>query len=252
MFPFQRTYLNFTELHLAFFMAHLVLQPSIKAGSTISGYLVHVKYGFREAGCDPSAYDTVFLRQIKTGVRKSFPSGPDKRHPFLLPQYINRMVFLRPTESTRLSRLATIMGFVAMLRPHTFTQFNPASVRFVLNNDICVSGVPETKLFNKQARELLSEPSVLGFFFEFKSKTMPHARAFLPNLSYPRCHYSAMCPVAALRTFAVKDEIKPGFLKKAGTGKKLKEYLQSIMNNEASISPYALRIGGRTWYISQG
>ena len=100
MSPFQRTYLNFTELHLAFFIAHLVLQPSIKAGSTIAGYVVHVKYGFREAGCDPSAYDTVFLRQVKTGVKKSFPSGPDKRHPFLLPQYINRIAFLRPTEST--------------------------------------------------------------------------------------------------------------------------------------------------------
>ena len=139
-----------------------------------------------------------------------------------------------------------------MLRPHTFTQFNPAAVTFVRQNDICVPGVPETKLFNKQARDLLSDPTVLGFYFEFKSKTMPHARAYLPNLSHPRCHYSAMCPLAALRTFAEGEDIKPGFLKKAGTGKKLKEYLQSIMNNEASISPYALRIGGRTWYISQG
>ena len=71
-FPFQRYKLNDTELYLAFFMAHLVLQPSIKVGSTIAGYVGHVKYGFREAGCDPLVYDTAFLRQVKKGVKNHF------------------------------------------------------------------------------------------------------------------------------------------------------------------------------------
>ena len=104
-FPFQRYKLNDTKLYLAFFMAHLVLKPSIKVGSTIAGYVVHVKYGFRAAGCEPSIYDTAFLRQVKKGVEKSFPSGPDKRQPFLLPQYMNQLAFLRPTEYTILSKV---------------------------------------------------------------------------------------------------------------------------------------------------
>ena len=61
-----------------------------------------------------------------------------------------------------------------------------------------------------------------------------------------------MCPISALKALAEKNGIKAGFLKTAGTGKKLREYLQSLLDTEASLSPYAPRIGGRTWYISQG
>ena len=139
-----------------------------------------------------------------------------------------------------------------MLTPHTFSQVKPSSITFVLQDETCVRGVADARLFNHQARNLLNRCPVLGFYIGFKSKTMPHARAYLPNLSSPPGRYSAMCPVAALLTLAEKDMIKANFLKKAGTGKKLKEYLQSIMNLESSVSPYALRIGGRTWYLSQG
>ena len=233
-------------------MAHLVLKPSIKVGSTIAGYVVHVKYGFRAAGCEPSIYDTAFLRQVKKGVEKSFPSGPDKRQPFLLPQNTNQLAFLRPTKYTILSKVATIPGFIAMLRPHTFSQLSPSSFTFVLQDETCVPGVADAKLFNHQVRSLLTRCPVLGFYIDFKSKTMSHARAYLPNLSSPPCRYSSICPVSALLSLAGKDMIKVNFLKKAGTGKKLGEYLQSIMNSDNSISPYALRIGGRTWYLSRG
>ena len=43
-FPFQRRELSITELNLAFFMAHLLLKPSISVGSTIINYETHVKY----------------------------------------------------------------------------------------------------------------------------------------------------------------------------------------------------------------
>ena len=51
--PFRSRCLSPTELHLAFFMAWLLLQPTISSASTILGYEVHAKYMFKEQGCDP-------------------------------------------------------------------------------------------------------------------------------------------------------------------------------------------------------
>ena len=44
LFPFPRKNLRHTELTLAFFMAYLVLKPTIKKASTILNYETHVKY----------------------------------------------------------------------------------------------------------------------------------------------------------------------------------------------------------------
>ena len=55
LYPFRRGTLNRTELYLAFFMASLVLKPSISSASTVLGYETHCKYLFRTEGCDPSA-----------------------------------------------------------------------------------------------------------------------------------------------------------------------------------------------------
>ena len=46
LYPFRRTSLNRTELALAFYMAYLILQPTIRSPSTILSYEVHVKYMF--------------------------------------------------------------------------------------------------------------------------------------------------------------------------------------------------------------
>ena len=61
-----------------------------------------------------------------------------------------------------------------------------------------------------------------------------------------------MCPVALLLSAANKSWIKAGFLKRAGRGDTLGKYLQLLTTCEEAISPYALRIGGRTWYVSHG
>ena len=53
-FPFQRQGLRKTELTIAFFMAHLLLRPTIKKASTILCYESHVKSWFRKEGCDPA------------------------------------------------------------------------------------------------------------------------------------------------------------------------------------------------------
>ena len=45
-FPFQKRKLENTELTLAFFMAHLVLKPTIKKATTILCYETHVKWMF--------------------------------------------------------------------------------------------------------------------------------------------------------------------------------------------------------------
>ena len=53
LFPFRPSKLNSTELYLAFFMASLVMKPTISSASTIFGYACHCKYWFRSEGCDP-------------------------------------------------------------------------------------------------------------------------------------------------------------------------------------------------------
>ena len=50
-FPFERRVLSETELNLAFFMAFLILEPTINKASTILNYETHVKYLFRTEGC---------------------------------------------------------------------------------------------------------------------------------------------------------------------------------------------------------
>ena len=133
--PFLSRQLNQTELTLAFFMAHLVLKPTIKVGTTILNYETHVKYYFREEGCSEIAYSTPFLRQIRQGVQKTLPSRADDRRALLLPSMIKNPEFQKITSpSDILFRFATIIGFMGMLRPHTMDQLNPDSF-FILLGD---------------------------------------------------------------------------------------------------------------------
>ena len=131
----QRAYLRFVEetkldgaispfikieLCLAFFIAYLVTRPSIASASTILGYEGHVKYLFRSQGCDPSAYDTAFLRQLRSGVKNVFPKQQDKRIAFFLPHFLQRKTFrISAGKGRNLEKLATILRFIGMLRPHT-------------------------------------------------------------------------------------------------------------------------------------
>ena len=51
--PFEHRNLGDVELHLAFFMAWLLIQPTITSASTILGYETHTKFMFRSEGCKP-------------------------------------------------------------------------------------------------------------------------------------------------------------------------------------------------------
>ena len=127
--------LSRTELYLAFYIAYLVLKPTIKKGSTILAYEGHVKYLFREQGCPADAYNTPFLGQLRKGVKNVFPAQADKREAFFLPLYYNRPLYLTPKSKTEhLARLATVLGFFGMLRPHTFSTLGPHSFVFILED----------------------------------------------------------------------------------------------------------------------
>ena len=83
--PFLPKQLNRTELYLAFFIAYLILKPTITKGTRIRAYEGHVKYLFREQGCSPDAYKTPFLGPIWKGIQNVFPAQADKREAFFLP-----------------------------------------------------------------------------------------------------------------------------------------------------------------------
>ena len=145
-----------------------------------------------------------------------------------------------------------------MLRPHTFGQLTRESFTLVVKH-------PQSRHFSTNIdgrnlhgiREAL-KPSqtkviILGFYIRFKSKTLLEAVAYFPCLSLPNTHYKDICPVMALRKVVQKGYFRrTKFLAQLGRGAKLNAYLKHISSDVGKISPYALRIGGRTWYISQG
>ena len=121
--PFTARSLNATELHLSFYMAFLILKPTITKASTILNYEGHVKYFFREHGCDELEYSTPFLGQIRRGINNTYPQLANTRRAFLLPHFVTTKDSIAPgAKAGHLVRLATVMGFKGMLRPHTFSQ----------------------------------------------------------------------------------------------------------------------------------
>ena len=88
-----------------------------------------------------------------------------------------------------------------MLRPHTFAQLRVKSFVLVTKRKSRI------KLGQENIADLLHDQDMsqmLGYYFEFKSKTMAVARAYFPNISKPESYYSAMCPVKAMESLAYK------------------------------------------------
>ena len=61
-----------------------------------------------------------------------------------------------------------------------------------------------------------------------------------------------MCPVKALEELALKGQLADEYLKRMGAKQKMMKFLQVVTGSGKPVSLYALRIGGRTWNISQG
>ena len=248
--PFTQKPLNTTELSLAFFIAYLVLQPSITASSTILSYESHVKYKFREHGCDAENYKTPFLGQLRRGVENVFPQQADAKRPFILPKYISRQSFICVDPRNEImARFATIVGFIGMLRPHTLKSLRPSSIIFVTWHG--EERQITTTISQDRLDKISGEPN-LGFYIKFKSKTMTNARAYYPNLSTPESNLAAMCPVRALKDIMARGLMKNRSMTGSWCQRKLRKYLRKLSASESEVPLYALRIGGRTWHISHG
>lgn len=254
-FPFEPQALSETELNLAFFMAFLLLEPRIRAAGTILNYESHVKFRFKEEGCSEEMYDTQFLRNIRRGVKNTLPSKLDKRGALLLPLLIYNSDFQRSAmDENCLIRFATIIGFMGMLRPHTFAQLTPSSITLVSFTGRCQRMPDNKKSFRNTLTEARILGGILGFYINFQSKTMRDARAYFPSLCSRTSNtlLSTMCPVKSLIEVTRRGLVSNHFLKKSATSKKLSAYMKLIAGSNTTVAPYALRIGGRTWKISNG
>lgn len=144
-----------------------------------------------------------------------------------------------------------------MLRPHTFTQLMPNSFTLMVRDGYFpVVARPinatETRMLSRALDVHQHRFKIVGFYIDFKAKTQREARAYFPNLSDTVTHYSLMCPVEALRKLFRKGCLsKRKFKKGFKVGAELTAYLKTLTCG-LKFSQYALRIGGRTWYISQG
>ena len=253
--PFQRRILGDTELNLAFFMAFLLLEPKITKATTILGYESHVKYEFREEGCKKGEYDTLFLKQIRRGLRNTLPSFPDSRHPLLLPSVVSTVSFQQPrSKSERILRFATILGFIGMMRPKVLEQLCPSSFTMITTTGGTIDMPESSRQFQEVLNRLRCQDIILGFFTSFRSKTMPCARAYFPSLCIMdvQLPMSTMCPVRALVDMSRRGLLKKRFLRSLNGGRKLTKYLQTLVGVRDNIAPYALRIGGRTWLLTKG
>ena len=233
-------------------MAYLILKPTITKGSTILAYEGHVKYLLREQGCSPDAYKTPF-GQIRKGIQNVFPAKADKREAFFLPLYYKHPSFSSPrSKVAHLSSFATVLGFFGMLRPHIFTALGPQSFVFVLKDGSQVQHTSRSRPFQQRLASLPQSAKVLGFLIRFKSKTMLDARSYYPNLGSSLPAYNQICPVRLLKDVGNRVWIVTGILKSIGKGVPLKTNLQQLVSSKTPVSPYALRIGGRTWNITHG
>ena len=254
-YPFEPRALQDTELNLAFFMAFLLLEPKIKAAGTILNYETHVKFSFKEEGCREELFTTPFLKCIRRGVKNTLPSKRDKRSALLLPLLLQQTAFQsKVTNTDCLLRFATIIGFVGMLRPHTLAQLYPNSLTLVTFSGKCYRLPKNRKAFKSALYEARVRGGILGFYYTFQSKTMREAQAYFPSLCTMSkgTKLSAMCPVKALIDIANRELASGNFLKTATKSTKLAAYLKLILDSNTTVAPYALRIGGRTWKISQG
>ena len=100
--------------------------------------------------------------------------------------------------------------------------------------------------------QLKSHSEILGFYIRFESKTMRNAKAYFPTLSTTSPTFAPMCPTSALLEIVERGWMTGFKFKSVASSKRIQEFLQDICGTHVNIAPYALRIGGRTWLLTQG
>ena len=199
------------------------MKLSIAVANSIVAYESHVKYMFRTEGCREEEFMTPFLSQIRKGVRRTLPSTADSRRALLLPNFMTNEEFRNiKSKSDILWRFATILGFVGMLRPHTFDQINPESFTIVLMNRSSILMRGTASWFRKQLDDIRRKHRILGFYIQFQSKTMQNARAYFPSLCSrtKTTSYEPMCPMRSLVEVSSNCMVRKSFMKKINKGKK--------------------------------
>ena len=200
-------------------------------------------------------YQTPFLRQVNLGVLNTLPSGADRRKPLLLPELMTANGFRQPkSDQERIFRFGVILGFVGMLRPHAFNQIHPSAITIVTQGGQCTRMPKQTGKFRAKLNWLRRNTLILGYFIQYQSKTMAKAIAYFPSLcsKTKTTQFATMCPVRALVEITRKSLMRNSLLSSINRGQKFTKYLQELNGISSSIAPYALRIGGRTWLISNG
>ena len=95
-YPFPATIPRQFELALAFFAAHLALQPTITRGSTVAAYLAHVRTEWRKAGCTSKYLSSHFVAMVTRGIHRALPAKPDSRCALLLLDCVPPPIFMKP------------------------------------------------------------------------------------------------------------------------------------------------------------
>ena len=261
LFPHPRAALQEFELALAFFAAHLALQPTITRSTTVAAYLSHVRTLWQHNGCPKSCLSSKFVALVTRGIHRALPATPDDRSAFLLLDCRPPPDFLNPT-TTLLFRLkfATILGFFGMLRFNVFSKIKPASIILVT-----ASGRRTilTRIPVSQARSICRY--FIGFYFHFRGKSTPIGAppqaAYFPRLIDINPSFTPFCPLHLISQMHVRGFfLRPArhLFPDSFTPKDLCPYLIHLAGGGrvsvelALIKSHSLRIGGHTYYTALG
>ena len=165
--PHPRAALQEFELALAFFAAHLALQPTITRGTTVAAYPSHVRTLRRHNGCPKSFLSSKFVALVTRGIHRALPAIPDDRSAFLIRDCRPPPDFLhQPTAPLFRVKFATLLSFSGHLRFSSITLLRPLAIILV-----AASGrqTPLTRIPVAAAFGLCRQ--YIGFFYQFRGKS---------------------------------------------------------------------------------
>ena len=259
--PFTRLSVQEHELALAFFAAHLALQPTIERGTTVAAYLTHVRADWRQAGCPEDRLSSPFVALVTRGIRRALPATPDSRHAFLLLSCSPRPHFQNPQSLLSFQlKLATVLGFFGMLRISSFANIRPAEIilvaasgRLILLSSVCLVNTRSICRSN------------IGFIFRFRGKSTPIGgppqTAYFPKLTDIHPSFKPFCPLNVLGEMHARGYFlrpKRQIFPKPFTAKVLCPYLMRLAGGGritvklALLKSHSLRIGGHTYFTAMG
>ena len=260
-YPFSRIPLQEYELALAFFAAHLALQPTISRGTTVASYLTHVRADWRQAGCPEDRLSSEFVALVTRGIHRALPATPDSRQAFLLLSCHPSPCFRDPSSPASFQlKFATLLGFFGMLRISAFSKLAPAAIILVSasGRQSLLTAVPL-----EDARSICRE--FIGFFFRFRGKSTPIGdppqAAYFPRLSDIHPAFGTFCPLRLLSQMHARGFfLRPAkrIFPKSFTAKVICPYLMRLAGggrisvNLSLIKSQSLRIGGHTYFTAMG